>query len=215
MSDWAGITGHGYGNMQDQNILITGDRGFLASGIINTLKCKNNIIPYHGDVRTRTPYTNIDCVIHFASPSDNIEFKDIKKTCTTIIDGTLNILSVAIDNDAKFVFASTLGVEDIDNSNRTYTISKLAMETYIQSVYNKYIILRIPRVYAKHREKGLMRSIRNNNVPVDDLTKVIQFITLPDFVNQTIQILDKTNYVHKYDITENRSIEEIKRWMGV
>ena len=207
--------GHGYNKMQDKNILITGERGFLASGIIDALKHKNNIISYHGDVRTKTSYTNIDYVLHCASPSDNMEFEDVKRTCTTIIDGTLNILSIAMDNNAKFVFASTLGVEDLDNSNKVYAISKLAMETYIQSVYNNYIILRIPRVYAKHREKGLMRSIKNDNIPVADLTKMIQYITLTDFVNQTIRILDKTNYKHKYDITENKSIEEIKRWMGV
>ena len=169
-----------------------------------------NIIYYEGDVREPKQYKNIDTIIHFASPSDSIEFKDRFKTCTTIIEGTINMINIAIDNNAKIIFASTMGIHEHDIDN-IYTTSKLAMENYISSVYNNYVILRIPRVYDKDRKKGLMNSIRNNAIPEEDLDNVVEFITLDEFVEQTIPALDLHCHVFEYDVHHSMTIRNIKR----
>ena len=194
--------------MENKNILVTGESGYLATALIKQLK-NNNIISFNGDVREYKAFSNIDMVLHFASPSDGFEFKDKQRTASTIIKGTVNLLEVAKYNDAKFVFASTMGVyrPAIDD---IYCTCKLAMENYIKSVYNNYIVLRIPRVYSKCRQKGLMRQIKENLIPERDMKKRIEFITLSDFIAQTLSVLDMTNIIHEYSITQRKTIQEIK-----
>lgn len=199
--------------MVNKQILVTGGNGYLASNLIRTLDKDNTIILYDGDVCVYKQYSDIDVILHFASPSDIYGFSDQKKTVTTIVDGTLNMLKIAINNSAKLIYASTMGIHSIDLSNDFYSSCKLAMEHYIKSVYNNYIILRIPRVYSKCRKKGLMRQIRENTIPDDDMSNSIEYITIEDFVDQTTPILDYANVVHEYKITQTRTISEIKNWI--
>jgi nucleoside-diphosphate-sugar epimerase len=199
--------------MENKNILVTGARGYLASALINKLEKYNTIIPYEFDVRDTIDESSApNMILHFACPSDDFEFLDKQKTASTIINGTVNLLEVAKYNNAKFVFASTMGVyrPAIDD---IYCTCKLAMENYIKSVYNNYIVLRIPRIYSKCRQKGLMRKIRDYMIPEQDMKKQIEYVTLDDFVSQTLPILTKTNITHEYNITQKRSIREIKQWV--
>ena len=201
--------------IKSQNILVTGERGYLASGLINRLEEYNTIIPYGFDVREYYVYHEVNpptMILHFGSPSDVLEFQDSDKTSSTIIQGTINMIRLCRKSNTKIVFASTMGVYDSSMDN-VYTTSKLAMENYIKSVYNNYIILRIPRVYSKCREKGLMRQIRDNTISVEDMDKEIEYITLQDFVDQTLPILIQTNITHEYKITHKKSIREIKQWI--
>lgn len=192
-------------------ILITGFNGYLARGLIPFLN-NAEIVLYDHDVREFHLYNDIDMILHFASPSDISEFQDEIRTTTTIIDGTLNMVKLAHDNSCKLVYASTMGVKDV-NEYDVYSSSKLAMENYIKCVYNNYVILRIPRVYSKCRPKGLMRQIRENTIPEEDMSKQIEFITLQDFVNQTIPLLEKTNIIHEYEITNKETIRQISTWV--
>ena len=194
-------------------VFITGGRGYLAGGLYNILCDTENCRIHHGDVRQSVHYQDISTILHFASPSEHPEFLDRSRTRSTIINGTLNMLELAKQNDAKFVFASTMGVCDVQPDN-IYTSCKLKMENYIKSVYNNYIILRIPRVYSKCRKKGLMRRIRDNTVPEADMDRMIEFITLDDFIVQTLPVLPKCNITHEYEITQRRSIREIKQWIN-
>lgn len=197
----------------NNNILFTGGSGYLASGLIQKIKINNTVTHYSGDVRTLHEIdTSPDIICHFASPSDNLEFKDTYKTSTTIIEGTINMVNIAKKYGAKLVFASTMGVYTSRYDN-IYTTCKSAMEHYIKSVYNNYIILRIPRVYSKCRKKGLMRQIKEGTIPEKDMSNNIYYITLEDFVKQTIPVLDCTGITHEYEITQNKSIGEIKRWL--
>lgn len=190
-------------------ILVTGFNGYLASNLILDLNV-HEILRYEYDVRDLHMYSDIDMILHFASPSDSIEFKDAYKTLTTIIDGTLNMIKIARANKCKIVYASTAGVIQPDN---IYCHCKLLMEKYIKSDYNNYIILRIPRVYSKCRKKGLMRQIRSNTIPEEDMNSIVEYITLQDFINQTKPVLSETNITHEYTITSSNSIQDIKRWV--
>lgn len=195
-----------------ENILFT-DRGYLSSSIASELSSTVNISYHPGDIRTLTSISDqIDTIMHFAAPSDIYDFADKERVVTTIVEGTINMVNLAKTHHAKLVFASTMGVYERELSN-AYTTSKLAMENYIKSVYNKYIILRIPRVYSKCRRKGLMRQIRENKIPPQDMNNVVEFITLQDFIDQTIPALNKIGTTHEYNITNRRTIEDIKQWI--
>jgi nucleoside-diphosphate-sugar epimerase len=192
-------------------ILVTGFNGYLANELIRNLS-RHDIVLYRHDVRDLHMYSDIDMILHFASPSDNEEFNDIHKTSTTIIDGTMNMVKIAQANKCKLVYASTMGVYNPLLTD-TYCICKAAMDNYIRSVYNNYIILRIPRVYSKCRKKGLMKQIKNKSIPESDYNNVIKFISLESFVQQTLPVLTNHNQVLEYDVNMSMSIREIEQWV--
>lgn len=197
--------------MKNERILVTGHNGFLCSHLMGALK-DNWFTEYGGNVCDKRMYAGVDVVMHFASPSQDIEFVDKIGTASTIIDGTLNLLDIAMENRAKFIFASTMGIYHArPGLGAVYESCKLAMDSYIQSVYNDYVILRIPRVYGKDRTKGLMRKLREGTVPKKDMSKEIDFITVDEFVEQTLPVLGREGYVHEYDVLHRETISQIKQ----
>ena len=155
------------------NVLVSGDSGFLLR---NTLPdyAEWNIISYeHGK-----SYNNIDMVVHFASPSDRYDFKDKTRMARSMVELTLDLVYEAKYNSSKFIFASSMGAKFLEDE---YSIYKRAMEQYISHVLSDYLILRIPRVYDKNRNKGLMYRIRNDEIEQSDWDNKIQYITLDDF----------------------------------
>lgn len=194
--------------MINHNIFTGSERGYLASELKKYISGHNTD---YGDVlEINNTISNIDNMFHFAGPSDVHDFKDSINTVNTIITGTINTLTLAIKFGAKYIFASTQGVTQPDN---LYCHSKLLVEDLIKSSYNNYIILRIPRVYSKCRKKGLMKQIRDNMIPDMDMNKQIEFITLRDFIDQTLPVLKQTNVTHEYTITNKKTIGEIAEWI--
>ena len=190
------------------NVLTGAERGYLGSALRDSLV---GLCVDYGDVMTQNhKIDRLDNMLHFAGPSDIYDFKDTENVINTIVTGTMNTLNYTKKHNGKYIFASTVGVKDPTN---VYCYSKLLMEEYIRSVYNNYIILRIPRVYSGCRNKGLMRQIRDETIPAKDMDNVIEFITLQDFINQTIPVLDERNITHEYNITQKMSIREIKEWI--
>ena len=136
------------------NMFTGAEKGFLASNIKKRIKGVNYD---YGDVLLYKEYNHINKIFHFAGPSDDFDFNNSKKVVDVIVNGTINMLQLAKQTNAKFIFASTKGVE---TPNNVYCYSKLLMEKYIQDNYNNWIILRIPRVYDKTRKKGVMKNER-------------------------------------------------------
>jgi nucleoside-diphosphate-sugar epimerase len=201
--------------MVNKHILVTGANGFLGKNLCTLLK-NNHIHKYTHDVRNDITVplpARIDIVMHLASPSDYCDFEDTNKTTTTIIDGTVNMLNLARKYNSKFVFASSMAVERPKDINDIYGNCKLAMENYIEHTYNNYMILRIPRVYDKTRDKGLMKRIRDNIIPREDYGTVVEFITLSQFLDQTLSALhhatDTCDGVIKYTGVLRKTIQEI------
>lgn len=191
--------------------LITGANGYLASNLYRYIS--DTKIIYEGDVREYKKYSNIDNILHFASPSDTYGFRDKERTTTTILSGSMNMIRLAQSTGAKLIFASTMGVYNVDIDD-AYSSCKLAIEHMIQCMCDRYIILRIPRVYSPCRKKGLMRQIREGTVRDSDKCRYIDFITIQEFIEQTLPILDHTNVIHEYDVTRHMSIHEIERWIS-
>lgn len=147
-------------------IIVSGGHGYLLTHVLPYL---NNNIIHVSDVYCYQDFLNVDMVIHFASPSDREDFKK-PYMHKTMIDGTINMVDLAKRNGAHFVFASTMGVHTLEND---YCIFKYAMEKYIQKELNSYSILRIPRVYSKDRNKGLIKQIKENSISQIDMLSLI------------------------------------------
>lgn len=186
------------------NVFTGAERGFLGS---NVKKSITGAVIDYGDIMKIKP---VKCIklFHFAGPSDDFDFRDSKKTLDTIVNGTINMLKIAKINNAKFIFASTKGVEKPDN---IYCYSKLLMEKYIQENYDNWVILRIPRVYDKTRNKGLMKKLRLNLVPEKDMNNKIDFLTLNAFIDQTLKVVNDRNIIYNYNNLDCKTISDIKK----
>ena len=191
--------------MKNHTNLFTGaERGFLASNLKNKIKGTN--INYGDILENKNIQYKIDNIFHFAGPSDDFDFANEEKTIKTIINGTINLLNLAKKKNAKFIFASTKGA---DKPNNVYCHSKLLMEEYIKNNYDNYIILRIPRVYDKKRNKGLMKKLKLNLVAEKDMGKKIEYTTLKNFIDQTLLVVNQRNIVYNYNNLEYNSIHYI------
>ena len=186
--------------------MFTGaEKGFLASNLKPQIKGINHD---YGDVLLYKGQIYLDKIFHFAGPSDDFDFNNSKKVVDVIVNGTINMLQLAKQTNAKFIFASTKGVESPDN---VYCYSKLLMEKYIQNNYDNWIILRIPRVYDKTRKKGLMKKLRLNLIPEKDMNNQVEYLTLNDFIKQTLEVVNKKNIVYNYRYFKCDTIANIEK----
>ena len=186
-----------------KNVLITGERGFLLRNCKFLFRDCN--VQYY---KPNTQYYDIDTIVHFASPSDTFEFKDKLKLSKSMIDLTIELIKLAQELDAKFIFASSMAAEYLDND---YGINKKAMEQYIESYLSDYLILRIPRVYGVDKDKGLMKKIRLNEISEFDLkNQTVEYIDIEDFKIWFTDVINKTG-IQKYIKQQRKNtIQEIK-----
>jgi len=73
------------------------------------------------------------------------------------------------------------------------------------------IILRIPRVYDKTRKKGLMKKIRLDLIPQDHMDRKVEFLTLNEFIQQTLKVDNQRNIIYNYDNLYCETISNIKK----
>lgn len=186
-----------------KNVLITGERGFLLRNCKFLFKDCN--VQYY---KPNTQYYDIDTIVHFASPSDTFEFKDKLKLSKSMIDLSIELIKLAQELDAKFIFASSMAAEYLDND---YGINKKAMEQYIESYLSDYLILRIPRVYGVDKDKGLMKKIRLNEISEFDLkNQIVEYIDIEDFKMWFTNVINKTG-IQKYIKQQRKNtIQQIK-----
>lgn len=187
-----------------KHALITGERGFLMSNIHPYLSKLYTISIYEIGVE----YTDIDYIFHFASPSEDIEFNNRSKTAKSILALSIDLIHIADDNNAHFVFASTQGVDNVTNNYEYY---KSVVETYIKDVLTSYTILKIPRVYGCDRVKGLMRSIRDDKISLHDMDTVVEYCDIDDFMKQ---FRYDENVVY-FNTTSDRICDIKKRYLDV
>lgn len=187
-------------------LLLTGHNGYLCGAIKK--KITHDYVTTE-NILNRTVYPSVNMILHFAGPSDDYDFKNEANVISSIIDGTKNMIEIAKDNNAWFVFASTLGVLQ---PNNLYTCCKFVVEKYIECHYYRSMILRIPRVYSRCRKKGLMKKLRRNEVPEKDMNHVVEYLHLGDFVDQTIPIIDNpVPGIVSYNNLKTDTIQGIKQ----
>lgn len=181
------------------NVLVTGQHGFLLQNIIPNYNW--NIIPY----KSGQIYNDIDLIIHFASPTDKYDFLDKKKMAETMINLTINIVNEAKTQNKKLIFASSCAAEFLDDE---YGIYKRSMEQYISAILNDYLILRIPRIYGKDKNKGLMKRIKLNDI--DDWNKQVSYVDIHDFIEWFNSMLNKSGIQSFNGNIKINTIKEIK-----
>jgi nucleoside-diphosphate-sugar epimerase len=225
--------------------LITGGKGYLI-GLLKPELTKrfDKIIYIDSDIRDSKivsmyrSFKNVDCIIHFASPSDKFDFQNEVKTSQTMIDGTINIVQLAKALKCKLIFASSMATfqeipvkinnlgfsaptVDIEEFNN-YAVFKLAMERYIRSNIKEYLILNIPRVYDSTRNKGLIFQLKNGSF-VGDKDQIVNFIiNKENFIKQTCQVtkmflnnLISKKSIYRYDNLQSYSIVELETMLAL
>ena len=183
--------------------LVTGQNGFLFSSIRNNLK--GELIPYEfGQFYVGR---GINRVIHFASPNCRYEFDDKQNMASTMVDYSMAVLAEALRANAKFVFASSVAAWIPTDE---YGVYKRFFEQYIQSKTRNHLIYRIPRVYGKEREKGLMKQLRLGDVPEEDMDNMVEYLDISDFRKWFLENLDKTGIIEYDGDFRTNTIREIK-----
>ena len=184
-------------------VLATGSSGFLL----------RNALPDSGlDVREYKPERGVHGVkyiLHFSGPSDCYDFQNKEAMAHSMIDRTVKMCTLCNKENAKMVFASSLGAVEMRDE---YSVYKRALEQYIQATCPNHLILRIPRVYGADRQKGLMKRIREGNIRGEDWGNTIKFIDIEDFKVWFNSVLGEHGVQYYMGDYRTVTIQEIKEF---
>jgi nucleoside-diphosphate-sugar epimerase len=167
--------------------MVTGENGFLLGHLLD--KIPQDILD--------------DSLIHFGFPSCSEDFKDVDKMRKSLKD-SIEYFDKAMKENKKIIFASS---EAVFFEDTWYSVNKKALEYYIKD-YEKSLILRIPRVYGKDRNKGLIKTLKNNTFK-GDKNKIMEYIDINDWVNETLKIIGY-NGIYEYKNKKKNTIKEIE-----
>lgn len=110
--------------------------------------------------------------------------------------------------DVKFPSLYDPVADVIIDENETlqdlYNQYKLECENMIIKELDDYLILRIPRVYGKDSNKGLLNPFRTNY----ELQKELEYMDVNDWVAETNQVIDKYG-IYEYKNLKKDTIENI------
>lgn len=181
-------------------LAINGYSGFIGQALLKELdkrgiryKLFDRRLPYDDDDAYIFLY-DVTKILFLSSPSDNNDFKDHEQTTTSMIDDYIHNLNVIKDNNPniEIIFGSSIAVMDLNNRSldsldSNYALYKATIEHYIRSKFKNFRIIRIPRVYGKDRQKGLMKKLKEKPIEEFETTK-IKFIDINDFIPQFVNI---------------------------
>ena len=142
-----------------------------------------------------------DMIIHPAA-NPNVEYCEEypKETWQVNVEGSKNLIEIARDIGAKFVYFSSDYVfdgingpyseNDIPSPINEYGLQKLAVEKLIKNSLENYLIIRITIVYGWERRgknfvMGLIKNLKNGrsmNIPIDQIGS-------PTYVNNMVQVV--------------------------
>ena len=193
---------------------INGHRGFIGKALIKLLKEKN--IPYIElpRVLTENDLKGITKILFLSSPSDNNDFKNRYNTSISMMDDYIKNVNMLRNTNIFCIFGSSLAVEDTNKYSNDYTIFKIAIERYIASQLEFWGILRIPRVYGKNREKGLMQTLKYNYI---DDGSTIEFIDIEDFTPNLLFVIENINNhnIINFETNKKMNLREIKNYYNL
>ncbi|WP_261510902.1 NAD-dependent epimerase/dehydratase family protein [Chryseobacterium paludis] len=152
-----------------------------------------------------------DKILFFASGvSNSLETKKAE------FEREFNLLSNALENysEKKFIYFSTLSVQDQSKQDSFYVLHKLEMENYIKSKSDNYLILRIGNIVGKGGNPNtlfnflktkiktnskfiLHRNARRLLLDIDDIANFLES-TCKSVKNETINFA----YPYYYDLRE-------------
>jgi len=173
----------------------TGINGFL----LKSTKFSTNVHEYISGQSY-----NANLFLHFSGPSDIYDFKDTKRMARSMIKDTVEIVDFCYNHNIKLVFASSMAaISPCDE----YGYYKRSMEQYISATLDNYLILRIPRVYGKNRQKGLMKRIAVDDI--DDWNHVVEYVDITTLSEWLINNIKSTGIMTLQPNKKN-TIKQIK-----
>lgn len=195
--------------MKDK-ILLTGSKGYLGGHVLEEFD-KYDIYEFKGDTTIlenweKYHHINFKYIMHFGSAAGN-EGDDNDN----IIPSIDNAIMFANANKSILVEAST---EAILKDETPYAKIKKMSHVKVMNQCDRYVSLILPRVYSKDRNKGLIKKIKNNLVPEDDMMKRVCYITIKSFIYQLKQILVMNmnpKSIHRFNNIQCKNIEQIKK----
>lgn len=183
-------------------LAINGHSGFIGQALLKELDARgiryklfDRRLPLVEDEAHLFLY-DVTKIIFLSSPSDSYDFSDRKQTTESMMDNYVWNLNIILDNnpDIEIIFGSSVAVHSLNNRNidsldNSYAVYKLAIEHYIRSKFKKFRICRIPRVYGKDRQKGLMRKLKEKPIEEFENTK-IKFSDIEDFIPEFVDFIN-------------------------
>lgn len=171
--------------------------GFIAK---NIYKIKNHI--------KKSGYT-----IYAAGISDSKlnSKKDLKREIESIVSFSIkNIYK-------KVIYISTADVVDNLKKNTNYVRNKIKIENFIKKKFKHFIILRLPQIIGKSKNKKtiinffynnikkkknliILRNVKRNIMDIDDVVKIIKVIIFNKYLNKNIITLSNKYFVKPIDI---------------
>lgn len=172
-----------------RNCVITGGTGFIGSHLSRMLKKDYNIINYdiiNGlDIRKPKPVPSTDVIFHLAGILGTPETFTMPQAeiIETNVIGTINMLDIAYDMKAKFLYAGMLRIW-----HNPYSITKGCAEDYV-TMYNKHYelrttILKLTNVYGPGQRTAPYKKI----VPTF-VTSALKDEPLYVYGNQTVDLM--------------------------
>jgi len=121
------------------------------------------------------------------------------------------------NNKNKIIYISTADITNNLNNNSRYVLNKIKIETIIKKKFKNYIILRIPQIIGKSKNKNtlinffynkiknkkeikLYSNVKRNILDIADVLKIIKKILINKKINNKIIVLSNRYYIKPIQI---------------
>ena len=215
-------------------ILVTGGKGFLGVNLCKKLRKLGHYVysmdmitseeKYYiqHDIIEKLPRIKVDVIFNLAStPSPAKYLKDPIHTVKTNIIGVMNVLDLAVHNDAKILQASTCEVyEDFDilDQRACYRHGKKMAESLFYDYYRYYNIImnvaRLGNVYGPGMKlddgrvipEFIRRALNNEDIIIMGGEQKRSFCYVDDMIDALILLMESHYILKPINI---RSMEEL------
>ena len=163
-------------------------------------------------------------IILYASGISNSQ-ENLKKN----LDKEINLFKkfYQINKNSKIIYISTCSINDNSRNKSKYIKNKIKIEKFIKAKFKKFIILRLPELIGRSRNKNtlinyffymiknkkkffLFKNVKRNILDIDDVLKISKQIILDDKINKKIMPLS-----NKFFYTPENIVKIIEKKLSI